>query len=189
LAGLYSAAGDRINCARVYEAAKKQATEWKWIAKEHGNHARNLYLLAQMACYEPRPLESPIQIQAWASQALASQPQTPWHSHVLGMGQLRAGDFAAAEASFRASSQAVRGWQPGLNSLGIALAQLSSGAPEARQQALDALEDSSWVEQPPGNEPLLPSPVPLQDWLTLKLLRAEVTQRLASSPADTKQAP
>jgi serine/threonine protein kinase/WD40 repeat protein len=180
LAGLYAAAGDRVNYARVYEAAKKQATEWKWISKEHGNQARNVYLLAQMACYDPQPLESPIQIQAWASQALASQPQTPWHSHVLGMGQLRAGDFAAAEASFRASSQAVRGWQPGLNSLGIALAQLSSGAPAARQQALDALEDSNWVEQPPGNEPLLPSPVPLQDWLTVKLLRAEVSQRLAS---------
>jgi hypothetical protein len=177
LAAIYAAAGDQANYLRVTQAAQRQAIEWKWVAPEHSNNPRNAFLLAQMACYDLRSSPPSEQVQAWAQQARQAQPRVPWHSHAMGLVELRKGEPQVATESFRTSLKAVPGWRPGLNSLALALAMFATRDPQAKQQAADALDDTNWLDLDASEQPLLPSVWPLREWLELRMLREKVKQQ------------
>lgn len=178
VAALYLAAGNRDKFREVFEAARKQAIDWGWIAATHPNAPRNAYLLARMSAYDRELADSPELVLAWVRQALAATPKGAWNLHTLGLVQLRSGQAEEALASFRASIQAEPSWCPGVNQLGVALAlKLAGRTTEAEQVAQTALDDTRWAEEAATDRPLLPQHWHLHDWLGLHLLRIEVQRR------------
>ncbi len=112
-------------------------------------------------------------------QALASDPRAGWNLHTLGMVQLRAGQFAAATATFRKSltetkDEKVRvvNWQA------LALARAATGQTRRSRRLAEEARDW-WTDTAPKLPPFLvnsPFPIHPHDWLAAQLLRRELDE-------------
>jgi serine/threonine protein kinase/tetratricopeptide (TPR) repeat protein len=132
------------------------------------------YILARCCATGRRSAVDPARVVQWANQVIASDHQ-PWHFHVLGLAQYRAGQFDQALQSFTKAN--VDAWKyRELNWFGLALVHHHLGDPEEARQCL--AKGIQWLdrESPPG--PDQPARLLPQDWLEAKILRREAEELL-----------